>query len=313
MELRPHLALRFDAGRPVQDHAVARAAEVGRHLLRPRERRVACHGPARGEVVVGVFGAQFLDPAELHVQRFLDRVEVGVLVVHADHAAFGARSVVADDVEEERVVQFAALLERIDQPADFVVGVFGESGKNLHLAFEQALFVGRELVPVLDVRRLRRKHRVGRHHAQLLLPRQRFLAHLVPALRELAFVLRGIGLGRVMRSVRRAGGEVHVERLVGRERLLRVHPGQRLIGHVGREVIARRFHVRIHARRAVIDHRVPLVGLAADEAVELVESRAGRPAVVRTGHGAFPGRRFVVLAERRRAVAVHPQHLRRPA
>ena len=60
----------------------------------------------------------------------------------------------------------------------------------------------------------------------------------------------------------------------------------------------------------VVEQRRPLVGLAADEAVELVEARAGRPAVGRAGRADLPGRGLVRLAEGGGAVAVQPQHLR---
>src|SRR5258708_26012212 len=60
---------------------------------------------------------------------------------------------------------------------------------------------------------------------------------------------------------------------------------------------------------AVINERRPLVGLTADEAVELVEARAGRPAVGWTGRAHLPCCGLVRFAERRRAVAIEPQHL----
>ena len=56
--------------------------------------------------------------------------------------------------------------------------------------------------------------------AELLLPREGLLAQLVPAAVELALVFVDPFLRRVVRGVRRAGGEVHEERLVRRERLL---------------------------------------------------------------------------------------------
>ncbi len=43
--------------------------------------------------------------------------------------------------------------------------------------------------------------------------------------------------------------------------MLESHPGDRLIGHVGHEVVAGRMW-RIDARRAIEDHRRPLIRLA---------------------------------------------------
>ena len=169
-----------------------------------------------------------------------DAVERHHLVVGAFRPAFGAGAVVADDVEEERVVQLADLFELRDQPADLVVGVLGEAGEGFHLALEEPLLLGAHVVPRGDLLGPRRELGVGRDHAQLLLPREGLLAQLVPAAAELALVLRDPLLGHVVRGVRRAGGEVHVERLVRRERLLGADPVDRLVGHVRGEVVARR-------------------------------------------------------------------------
>ena len=64
------------------------------------------------------------------------------------------------------------------------------------------------------------------------------------------------------------------------------------------------------ASHAVIERGIPLVGLAAEEAVELVEARTRRPAVGRAGGADLPRRRLVVLAEEGGAVTVQAQHLR---
>ena len=79
--------------------------------------------------------------------RLRHAVEVGHLVEHAVHAAFGARAVVADDVEDQRVVQLADVLDRLDQPADLVVGVLAEAGEDFHLAGEELLLVGASACP----------------------------------------------------------------------------------------------------------------------------------------------------------------------
>ena len=76
-----------------------------------------------------------------------DAVEVGHLVEHAVHAAFGAGAVVADDVEEQRVVQLAEVFDRLHHAADLVVGVRGEAGEHFHLPREQLLLVGASACP----------------------------------------------------------------------------------------------------------------------------------------------------------------------
>ena len=109
-----------------------------------------------------------------------------------------------------------------------------------------------------------------------------------------------------MRGVGGAGREVHEERLVGHQRLLLAHPPDRLVGHVLGEVVALFGSlVLFHRRRAFVDGRIPLVGLAADEAVEVLEpAAAGGPLVEGAQRARLPDRHFVALAELRRRVAI---------
>ena len=48
--------------------------------------------------------------------------------------ALGARAVVAGDVDDERVVEFAHVLHGLDDAADLVVGVGREGGEDVRLA-----------------------------------------------------------------------------------------------------------------------------------------------------------------------------------
>ncbi len=52
---------------------------------------------------------------------------------------------------------------------------------------------------------------------------------------------------------------------------------------------------------------LPLVGIAADEAVEILEAHTGRPLVERPGLAGGEGRRVVILAEPRGGVTVVEQ------
>ena len=47
----------------------------------------------------------------------------------------------------------ADLADRVDESADFMVGLLGERGEHLHLKSKELLFLRREVVPNLDVRR----------------------------------------------------------------------------------------------------------------------------------------------------------------
>ena len=138
------------------------------------------------------------------------------------------------------------------------------------------------------------------------------LALLVPAVRELALVLLDPLLRHVMRRVRGARREVDEERLVRQQRLLLARPGDALVGQVFGQVVAlgRRLG-RLDRRRALIEGRVPLVVLAADEAVEVLEAAAaGRPRVERPRRAGLPDRHLVALAELRGRVAVELERQR---
>ncbi len=69
--------------------------------------------------------------------------------------------------------------------------------------------------------------------------------------------------------------------------------------------------LHLDRRGALVERRVPLVGLAADEAVEVLEAAAaGGPGVERPDRARLPHRHFVALAELRRGVAVQLQRPR---
>ena len=157
-----------------------------------------------------------------------------------------------------------------------------------------------------QVVRPRRELGVLRDHAEPLLVGEDGLAQLVPALVEQVHVADLLDPLR-RRVVRRVDGAGHV---VDEERLLRVDRGDalhvldRIVGHRRDQVPARLAEVGVDRRGVAEQVRLPLVGVAADEAVEVVEAHAGRPLVERPGLARLELRRVVVLAEPGRPVAV---------
>ncbi len=104
-----------------------------------------------------------------------------------------------------------------------------------------------------------------------------------------------------------AGRVVHEERLVGRHRLLRLHPVDRLVCHIYGKMIVLHFRW-INLGDAVIDQRIPLIRLAPDEAVELVETLMGGPAVEGARDAGLPSCGLMPFAERTSAVAIESEH-----
>jgi hypothetical protein len=283
-ELAAQLPLALDPPWPVDDGAVAGPAPVGGDLLGPLEGGVHRPGPADRVVVVGLRPAELVQPLG-HERRRLQRchgVEVDHLVERALDGALGRGAVVADDQIDQGVVHDPWLLDGVQQSAHVMVGVGHEPGIDLHLALKDRLQLLGHVVPGRDLGVPLGQLGIGRDHPQLLLPGEGQLALAVPAVGEAALVpLDPLG-GHMVGGVGGAGGEVHEERLVGHQRLLRPHPVDRMIGQVLGEVVALlRGLGWLHRGGALVQRRVPLVVLAADEAVEVLEPRPGRPHVKR--------------------------------
>ena len=304
------------------------AALVAGEALPVRERRVEGPGPAGVVVVVGRRPAELVDALQVLLDRVGDVVEELVLVEGAVRAALAARAVVGDD-HDDRVVELARLLEVVEEPPDLVVGVGDEAGVDLGHAGEEALLVVGERVPGphevelrprlpvgtgdpvrLSVRVDRRELDVLGQEAELLLAGEDALADRLVALVEAPLVRVRPLLEDVVRRVRAARAEVHEPGLVGIDRLRVAHELDRLVGQVLREVVAVLGLRRLLDRMVVLDEvRIPLVRLAAEEAVEALEAAAERPAPLPGGHVRLLAGGEVPLADRVRVPAALVQHL----
>ncbi len=174
VELRAHLAASGEPARPVHDRAVARPAPVRGDLLRPLVGRVHRVRPADREVVVGRRCAELVD-ARRHELGRLERsgaVEHEHLVERSVDRALGGGAVVADDVVDERVLEDAEVVERVDQPPDVVVGVLEEAGVDLHLAREHRLELVGHVLPGGDLLVSCGQLRLRGNDAELLLARR---------------------------------------------------------------------------------------------------------------------------------------------
>ena len=82
-----------------------------------------------------------------------------------------------------------------------------------------------------------------------------------------------------MRRMGAAGHIVAEERLVRHDRVELIQPGDGSGGHCGGQVPARLADIGIDRCGVSEEVGLPLAGVAADEAVEILESHAGRPLV----------------------------------
>ena len=151
MELAADTAVVLDARRPGDDGGGAAAAARG-HPLAVGERRGGGVGPGGGIGAVRLRAAQVVDVAGDLVERFRDAVEVAQLVQGAVQAALGRGAVVAGDVDDQRVLEIARLLDGLDEAAGLVIGVLERAAEDLHPAGADLLVGVAQLLPRRDAR-----------------------------------------------------------------------------------------------------------------------------------------------------------------
>ena len=123
----------LDAVRPRDHQRVAHAAEVRGDLLAPLERRVHRPGPADREVVVGLRPADLVEVLQHERRRRARRPPSAAISLNEPYErALHRGAVVADDAEDERVVELAHLLECVEDAANLVVGLGGVGRERLH-------------------------------------------------------------------------------------------------------------------------------------------------------------------------------------
>ena len=311
VELPADRTLVLDLRRPGDGRALLRAAEEGRDLLGPFERRVERPGPTDRVVRIGLAAAPGVVPRHLFGRRQIDVVERYGLVEGAHRRALGRGAVVAADVDDDGVVGFAQALDGLNHAADFVVGVGEIRAIHVRLLDEELLFHVRELIPRLDAVRPGRQLGIRRDHAEALLIGEDLLADRVVALVEQVHVADLLDplRRRMVRRVRAA------RRVVDEERQRRIdvvdlfHPADGLVGHRGREVPPGIADEGRDRRGVAGEHRFPLAAVTGVEPIEVIETHAGRPLSERAGLAGLERRRIVVLAVPGGAVAVLLQDL----
>ena len=191
-----------------------------------------------------------------------------------------------------------------------MISVLEEPGVHLHLAGEDRLEFAGHVVPRGDVVVPFGQLGVVGDDAEFFLTAEGAGSGGVPTLVELALVLVSPLFGDVVRCVGGARRVVDEEGLVGHQALLLADPLDRVIGHVLTEVVVGIVAVlRLDRHRVAIDRRRPLVGLAADEAVEMLEALPGGPLTEGPHRTRLPHRHLVAIPELSRRVAVELQGL----
>src|SRR5580658_10122959 len=166
------------------------------------------------------------------------RFSLIVFGVVANRSAFGAGAVISKDFDHQRFVALSGLIDFLEQPANFVVGLLSESRIYLGLMCQQLFLIWWKRLPRRQACRARRQLRICRDHAELLLAFKGRSPHLVPPSIELTLVLRDPCLWDLVRHVCRTGSVVEEERFLGRDRFQLMQPPDSLIRHIRGERVA---------------------------------------------------------------------------
>src|SRR5262245_36322236 len=188
MELGTDLAGVFNALGPGDDHAIARAAEMRGDLLGPLERRIASPSPAYRIMRRSAWQPELVDAVQHLLEGRLEPIKRHDLVGGTRQRTLGARAVIADDVDDESVLQLAHFLQRVHHAAYFVIGVFEKVSIILGLACHEPLLLLRMIIPSRDLFGPRGELRSCRNHARLELPLPGVFAAFVPPDVEAAFM-----------------------------------------------------------------------------------------------------------------------------
>src|SRR5215510_16475428 len=188
MKLGTDLAGVFNALRPRDDHAIARATEVRGDLLCPLERRIASPSPAYRIMRRSAWKPELVDPVQHLLEGRLEPIKRHDLVGGTRQRTLGARAVIADDVDDESVLQLAHFLQRVHHAAYFVIGVFEKVSIILGLASHETLLLWCMVIPSGDLLGPRGELRSSRNHAHFKLPLPGLFAVLIPPHIEAVFV-----------------------------------------------------------------------------------------------------------------------------
>ena len=111
-------------------------------------------------------------------------------------------------------------------------------------------------------------------------------------------------LGRVMRRVRGPGDVVEKKGLSGINLVDPVQVVDGVVGHACDQIPARFALERIDLRRVAKQVRLPLIGVAANKPIEVLEAHADGPMIERPDLAGLEGRRVMVLAKPGSGVAI---------
>src|SRR5215475_4039513 len=120
-----------------------------RDLFGPLERCVERPRPPHRHVRRSLVRTPNIIELQLFLDGNIDALNSCHLVRGTEDGAFRARAIVATDVNDERVVEFAHVLDSLDHTTDLMVGVCRVCAEDIRLADEKFFLIIRKCVPFL--------------------------------------------------------------------------------------------------------------------------------------------------------------------
>src|SRR5436190_4035911 len=256
-----------------------------------------------------VESAVSFDCFQLLVARKRNAVQGRHFIKRPSLRAFHARAVVPKDIKNERIIGETHILNRLHNASHGMVGVFLVTGIDFHLTRIHFFYFRRYAVPGWEHRITRSKLGSRRNNAELLLPCERLLAQLVPALIEFALVFVAPFIRHLVWCMSCTSREIEKERFIRCLRFLVANPSDRVIDHGVVEIKILLFR---HADNLVVfsKERIELTVFSAEKSPEIIEAERVRPSIERARRPLLRIRCKMPLADGRSVITVGLKNLR---
>src|SRR6266480_1761599 len=130
----------FDPRWPMYNYTVRSSAVVRCDLLGPLKWCIASPSPTDGIVRERRRVTPIVEMRHVDLGGVNNSIQCHHLVIGTFRSTFCAGSVVAHNVNKQSIVQYAHLLQGINQASHLFIGVLGKTGESFHLAgFESFL------------------------------------------------------------------------------------------------------------------------------------------------------------------------------
>jgi len=234
-EFFPDPALVADPAGPGDDQGVGHATQVG-VLFVEAERRVRDTGPGHRVVGEGRVLAHHIIEFSGLLDRYRPTERRGEDIGRALGGSFAGSSVVRHD-QHQGVVGLTEVAQRLHQPPDIAVHISDHGGIDLHVAGKDPPLDGVQLGPGPGAEGQGRQAGRRRRQTHCLLPLQPGRTHRIPA--DVVMPLVGVALASpcLQRGMGTREGQLEMEGLVRRQRLLRADIADRPVGQIVTDIV----------------------------------------------------------------------------